>query len=107
MAIKCPQCSSEAAEYRFHYICTQGHEWDERVRSADSKSLPPAELPGVKAEPPKRTFVMPFGKHRGEDIADLPTDYLNWMVENLDNKPELVREAENQLAMRAGRGVVR
>jgi len=24
--------------------------------------------------------VMPFGRHRGERIADLPTDYLCWLM---------------------------
>ena len=29
--------------------------------------------------------TMPFGKHRGEYLEDIPTDYLRWCVEKLDN----------------------
>jgi len=50
---------------------------------------------------------MPFGKHRGEDFEDLPTAYLQWIAENLDDRPELQREAEDQLKLREGLGVVR
>lgn len=50
---------------------------------------------------------MPFGKHKGEDIEDLPDDYLLWMAENLDDKPALQTEAENQLTLRRGEGVPR
>jgi uncharacterized protein (DUF3820 family) len=46
---------------------------------------------------------MPFGKHRGEDFDDLPTAYLQWIAENLDNRPELQREAEEQLKLREER----
>lgn len=49
---------------------------------------------------------MPFGMHKGEDIEDLPTSYLYWLAENVSN-PEVVREAENQIAMRDGHGVPR
>lgn len=48
-----------------------------------------------------------FGQFEGQDIEDLPTDYLEWMAENLDNRPDLQREAEEQLILREGRGVVR
>jgi len=49
---------------------------------------------------------MPFGKHKGEDFEDLPTDYLQWLAENLD-KEDLVEEAEYQLKLRDREGVVR
>lgn len=50
---------------------------------------------------------MPFGKHRGVDLEDLDDSYLQWVAENLDDKPELQREAENQLTLRRGVGVNR
>lgn len=28
---------------------------------------------------------MPWGKYKGYDIEDLPTDYLKWLAENCDN----------------------
>jgi uncharacterized protein (DUF3820 family) len=27
--------------------------------------------------------IMPFGKHRGQPVASLPTDYLHWLVCNV------------------------
>lgn len=50
---------------------------------------------------------MPWGKHKGEDLADLDAGYLRWIAEKVQNDMALVAEAENQLTMRAGRGVVR
>jgi uncharacterized protein (DUF3820 family) len=29
-----------------------------------------------------------FGKHKGEDIADVPTSYLDWLLEEYDPKNE-------------------
>ncbi len=30
-------------------------------------------------------FVMPFGKHKGKKMADLPGGYLQWIVENFED----------------------
>jgi len=49
---------------------------------------------------------MPWGKHRGEDIEDLPDGYLLWLAENCESAT-IQREAESQLQLREGRGVVR
>ena len=35
--------------------------------------------------------VMPFGKHKGEFIKDLPQDYRNWLLRQLDLDPYLER----------------
>lgn len=29
---------------------------------------------------------MPWGKHKGKDIEDVPSDYLRWLAENCDNE---------------------
>ena len=50
---------------------------------------------------------MPFGKYRGQPIEDVPTDYLVWLCENIKGNDALLQEAENQMAMREGRGVER
>lgn len=47
---------------------------------------------------------MPFGKHRGEELEDLPTHYLLWIAENITDNTALVNEAEEQLTLREGRG---
>ena len=49
---------------------------------------------------------IPRGKHKGARVEDLPSDYLTYIAREWDD-PRLVAECENQLAMRAGRGVVR
>lgn len=41
---------------------------------------------------------MPYGKHRGERICDLPTSYLKWMAETLSEKNG---ETEKQLCLSA------
>ena len=28
---------------------------------------------------------MPFGKHKGKEIEDMPSDYLLWLAQNCDN----------------------
>jgi hypothetical protein len=33
---------------------------------------------------------MPFGKHKGEDLEDIPSDYLKWLIFNCED--ELVQE---------------
>lgn len=30
-------------------------------------------------------FVLPFGKHKGERLTTIPSDYLYWLAENCDN----------------------
>ncbi len=29
-------------------------------------------------------MIIHFGKHRGKDIEDIPSDYLKWLSENCD-----------------------
>lgn len=41
---------------------------------------------------------MPFGKHAGEEIANVPRPYLSWALENMDDmKPELRAAIESTL----------
>lgn len=51
---------------------------------------------------------MPFGKHRGEEVEDLETGYIVWVLENCEGLDErLQEELEAQLSMRRGEGAVR
>ena len=36
---------------------------------------------------------MPFGKHRGKDLADVPSDYLDWLLTRAENVAEWLRDA--------------
>jgi hypothetical protein len=43
---------------------------------------------------------MPFGKHRGEDLDDVPDDYLCWVLDNCTNiTPTLRRAIEERLGL--------
>lgn len=54
--------------------------------------------------------VFTFGKHRGEDVEDVPSDYLQWFVTKVDAPPignkdrpafmDFVSEIEDELASR-------
>lgn len=51
--------------------------------------------------------VWPYGKHKGEYIQDLDTDYIEWALENMELPVFLEKELQNQLTLRRGEGVVR
>jgi hypothetical protein len=56
----------------------------------------------------KKGPVMLFGKHKGTPIKDLPTGYLRWMTEQIDQgtmrvKPWLANAARAAYAERTGR----
>lgn len=54
------------------------------------------------------TVRMPFGKHKGEPVEDLPADYIEWFLGNVERiSPSLQREMEAQLAMKRGEGAAR
>ncbi len=38
-------------------------------------------------------MTMPFGKHKGEHIDDVPLDYLMWVYENCDLRSEALASA--------------
>jgi len=52
-------------------------------------------------------MVINFGKHKGEDISSIPSDYLEWLIETLEDdpkfnkqKPGLFEEIEDELQTR-------
>ena len=43
-------------------------------------------------------MIMPFGKHRGKPICNIPADYLRWVLKSCDNAtPQLRRAIEHEL----------
>ena len=46
---------------------------------------------------------MPFGKHKGELIGDIPTDYLRWLFEKADLDPKLEEWVEGRTDRAGGR----
>mgnify|MGYP002738104879 CR=1 FL=1 len=57
-------------------------------------------------------FPLTFGKHKGKDIDDVPTDYLEWLAGNLKEKGrasgrnvEVIKEAEAELKYRKKHGI--
>ncbi len=56
-----------------------------------------------KPQPPKRDDVdefFPIGKHKGKPWDQVPLDYLEWVVANLTDKPDIVERAKVQLEAR-------
>lgn len=51
-------------------------------------------------KPIKHTDEMPFGKHKGTVINSLPSEYLSWLVDNLDGKPDIEKAAQTVLDSR-------
>ncbi len=43
---------------------------------------------------------MPWGKFRGQDIGDVPSSYLAWLVEECDLRPALATAVRAELADR-------
>lgn len=54
--------------------------------------------------------ILTFGKYKGDDIEDVPSNYLQWLLENIDAPPigskerqahlNLMGEIESELASR-------
>ncbi|PMD32136.1 hypothetical protein L207DRAFT_591007 [Hyaloscypha variabilis F] len=38
-------------------------------------------------------FILPFGIHKGHRLRDVPTDYLRWLVNNLDMPSEILKKS--------------
>lgn len=54
------------------------------------------------------TMIMPFGKYRDEPVEDIPADYLEWFLGNVERiQPSLQEEMEKQIAMKRGEGASR
>lgn len=45
-------------------------------------------------------FVMPFGKHKGKNIKDVPSDYLQWIYEKSDLSENIKKRAKSNLQNR-------
>jgi uncharacterized protein (DUF3820 family) len=113
---RCPKCQDDNLKVvKVTFECAKGHQFIEEVELPGEGPPPATEeeprrrlinIPSIKSNPANLT--MPFGKHKGELIENLPTDYINWCLENLEKLSLQVRnEMENQLVLREGKGVVR
>lgn len=45
-------------------------------------------------------MIMPWGKHKGEFIDQLPSGYLKWLAENCEND-EIASEADDEYRWRS------
>jgi hypothetical protein len=43
---------------------------------------------------------MPFGRHRGEPLEDVPSDYLDWLLRVCTLQPPLRRAVQDEVARR-------
>ena len=127
--IQCPECGGEVLSLKVMYLCAKDHVWgdivDRPVTITDVHRSTEPELdakvhPGVSltvggkkvgsvdptSTPAKMT--MPFGKHRGKQLADIPIDYFEWCLTNIDNlREDLAAEMQNQIDLKKGKGVAR
>src|SRR5262249_2316759 len=61
--------------------------------------------PSHLGDPGLMTATMPWGKHRGRKLTDLPTGYLKWVINAADIDAWLVGQAKQELRKRGQRYV--
>jgi DNA polymerase elongation subunit (family B) len=44
--------------------------------------------------------VIPFGKHANKLLPEVPSDYLNWMIKTINDKPDLIEAVKSELKKR-------
>ena len=50
-----------------------------KLRGAPPPPLPPPPEQRTEAQQEAARYTMPFGKHRGDQIGDMPEGYLSWL----------------------------
>lgn len=78
-------------------------------RAADGDAKPAAKSAPKTEGKPESTdeplTVMPFGKHAGKPLADVPVSYFEWALENMNRLDERIRTAmQAQIDQRRGAG---
>jgi uncharacterized protein (DUF3820 family) len=57
------------------------------------------------------SYQIRFGKYKGEALEDIPVEYLQWLVDNLEpekfNNEAIIVECQNQIRLKGGEGVAR
>jgi len=48
--------------------------------------------------------TMPFGKHKGLPLTELPDDYLDWLLQNVEMRPPLQHAIHTEVERRRGPG---
>jgi uncharacterized protein (DUF3820 family) len=56
-------------------LADRGVSWDQIIRGGEKTKLDRA-----------KEFVMPFGKHRGMCLGEIPDGYLEWLYEHCENQ---------------------
>ena len=70
--VKCGECSERAGRLLSGIpISDIGHYTREDTRAIDARAEAPIE-------------IMPFGKYKGNRIADIPLDYRQWMIRSFE-----------------------
>lgn len=66
--------------------------WLSQNLTSEDKQIALAELQSRKKNktPARRTETIMFGKHKGEQWEDLPTPYLQWVVQNLQGESQQI-----------------
>lgn len=107
--MKCESCGASVRVLRTVYECNgedHHHYVEEGDPKPEPKHHPRMNIPARESMPNNPAEIrMPFGKHKGELIEDLPSDYIRWCLENLERLDSAVqKEMEEQLLLREGKG---
>lgn len=67
----------------------------EHLKATEQPEVAPAPVMPANAA----DVVMPFGKHKGKKLKDVPESYLKWMLENVNLKPLLKSAVQTHLGV--------
>ena len=79
----CEKC--DCVELKFNYL--------ESNRSIQMRCANCGSFNGNYKYSTIETYIMPFGKHKGEKLIDIPKEYLEWLYLECDNLSKNLREA--------------
>ena len=102
LGIADPELDGTSAHRALGDAVVTAHVFDACVRrylESGARDDVPAAIAASKR--PRAMSALPFGRHRGESIATVPTDYLAWLFRNADPaSPDVVATVRKELDRR-------
>jgi hypothetical protein len=47
----------------------------------------------------ERSVIMPFGKYKGEELLDIPVEYLEWLYDNVELYSSLEQKVSDAISL--------